>query len=60
MAKTGSAFKKVSSSVAKGYEKKGMSPAAAKKIGDATAAKIGRAKYGNAGMAKKAATGRKK
>jgi len=56
----GGRFAKVSNSVAKGYEKKGMSKAKAEKIGGAVAAKMGRAKYGAKRMASMAAKGKKK
>ena len=57
---SGARFKAVSNSVAKGYEKKGVSAAKAKQIGAAVAAKVGRAKYGNAKMSKMAQAGKKK
>lgn len=57
---SGARFKKVSSSVAKSYEKKGMPAKKAKAIGAAVAAKIGRAKYGKAKMTKLAKAGKKK
>ena len=57
---TGKRFAKVKGSVAKEYEKKGMSTARAKKIGAAVAANAGKAKYGTKKMAKMAAKGRKK
>ena len=56
----GGRFKKLSGSVAKSYEKKGMSKAKAEKIGAAVAAKAGRKKYGAKKMASMAAKGRKK
>lgn len=42
MAKKHLGFNKVSNNIAQEYEKKGMSPAKAKEIGDATAAKVAR------------------
>ena len=58
MAKT--KFDKLSGSVAKEYEKKGMTPAHAKAIGAAVAARIGREKMGAAAFNAKAAKGRSK
>lgn len=55
----GGRFKKLSSSIEKEYEKKGKSPAEAKRIADATAAKIGRKKHGAKQMSKMSASGRK-
>ena len=42
MAKKHLGFNKVSNNIAQEYEKKGMSPAKAKEVGDATAAKVAR------------------
>lgn len=56
----GGRFKKLQNEVAAGYEKKGMSPAKAEKIGAAVAAKQGRKSLGAAKMADLAAKGRKK
>ena len=56
----GGRFKKLSGSVAKSYEKKGMSKAKAEKVGAAVAAKVGRKKLGAKRMASMAAKGRKK
>ena len=42
MAKKHLGFNQVSNNIAQEYEKKGMSPAKAKEIGDATAAKVAR------------------
>lgn len=56
----GGRFAKLSSKIAKGYEKEGMSKAKAEKIGKASAAKIGRKRYGAKKMASMAAKGRKK
>ena len=57
---SGGRFKKLSGSVAKSYEKKGMSAKKAKAIGAAVAAKVGRKKYGAKKMAKMAAAGRRR
>lgn len=57
---SGARFKKLSGSVAKGYIKKGMSPAKAKKIGAAVAAKQGIKKYGKKKMTKMAVAGKKR
>lgn len=56
----GGRFAKLSSSVAKSYEKKGMPAAKAKKVGAAVAAKAAMKKYGAKKMASMAAKGRKK
>ncbi len=55
----GGIFKKLSGSVAKSYEKKGMSKAKAEKVGAAVAAKAGMKRYGKAKMASMAAKGKK-
>jgi hypothetical protein len=57
---SGARFKKLSGSVASSYEKKGMSPAKAKKIGAAVAAKQGIKKYGKKKMTKMATAGKKR
>ena len=57
---TGARFKALSSSVAKSYEKKGMSPKKAKAISGAVAAIAGRAKYGTLKMNKMATAGKKR
>ena len=57
---SGKRFKALSGSVAKGYEKKGMSKAKAEKIGAAVAAKVGRKKYGTKKMASMASKGKKR
>lgn len=56
----GGRFAKLSSGVAKSYEKKGMSKAKAEKVGAAVAAKAGVKRYGKSKMASMAAKGRKK
>lgn len=55
-----SKFDKLQNSVAKSYEKKGMSAKQAQEIGGSVAYDQGVKKFGKAGMAKKAAKGRKK
>jgi hypothetical protein len=57
---SGARFKKLSGSVAKSYEKKGMSAKKAKAIGGAVAAKAGRKKYGATKMASMSAAGRRR
>lgn len=56
----GGRFAKLSSSVAKSYEKKGMPAAKAKKVGAKVAASVGRKKYGAKKMASMAAKGKRK
>lgn len=56
----GGRFAKLSNSVAKSYEKKGMSKAKAEKIGGAVAAKAGIKRYGAKKMASMAAKGKAK
>jgi len=56
---TGARFKELSSNVAAGYKKKGMSAEKAEEIGKATAAKIGRGKLGAKKFAALAAKGKK-
>jgi len=56
----GGRFDKLSTSVAKSYEKKGMPKAKAEKVGAKVAASMGRKKYGAKKMASMAAKGRKK
>lgn len=60
MVKKQSNFDKLANSVAKQYEKKGMSESKAKEVGAAVDAKVGMQKYGKEGMAKKAAAGKAK
>ncbi len=55
----GGRFKKLSGSVAKSYEKKGISKAKAEKVGAAVAAKAGMKRYGKAKMASMATKGKK-
>ena len=57
---SGKRFKAVQDSVAAEYEKKGKSPAEAKKIAGAIAAKAGRAAHGAAKMKAWSAKGRKR
>jgi hypothetical protein len=57
---SGKRFAALEEKVEKNYEKKGMSPAKAAKVGAATAAAIGFKKYGKEKMAKMAAKGRTK
>jgi hypothetical protein len=52
-------FKKLQSEVAAGYEKKGVPPAEAEKIGGAVAYKQGVKKLGKAEMQRRATKGRK-
>lgn len=56
----GGRFAKLSNSVAKSYEKKGMPKAKAEKVGDKIAASMGRKKYGAKKMASMATKGKKK
>ena len=56
----GGRFAKMSNSVAKSYEKKGMPKAKAEKVGGAVAASMGRKKYGAKKMASMAAKGKAK
>lgn len=56
----GGRFAKLSNSVAKSYEKKGMPKAKAEVIAKKTAAAIGRSKYGAKKMASMAAKGKAK
>jgi hypothetical protein len=55
---SGARFKKLSSDIAKSYEKKGMSKAKAEKIGAAVAAKQGIKKYGQKKMTAMAKKGK--
>ncbi len=55
----GGRFAKMSNSVAKSYEKKGMPKAKAEKVGKAVAAVAGRKKYGAKKMASMATKGKK-
>ena len=55
---SGARFKKVSGSVAKQYDKKGKSPAEAKKIGAAVAYKAGVAAHGKKTMTRLAKKGK--
>lgn len=57
---SGKRFAALEKKVEKNYEKKGMSPAVAAKVGGAVAAKVGMKKYGKEKMAKMAAKGRTK
>lgn len=57
---SGKRFNSLENSVAQEYEKKGVSPERARKIGAAVAAKVGRQKYGKARFQKLAAAGRKR
>lgn len=57
---SGKRFAALEEKVEKSYEKKGMSPAKAAKVGAATAAVIGRKKLGKEKMAKMAAKGKAK
>jgi hypothetical protein len=57
---SGKRFAALEEKVEKSYEKKGMSPAKAAKVGAAVAAKVGMKKYGKEKMAKMASKGRTK
>lgn len=57
---SGQRFKAIAGKAAASYEKKGMSPAKAKKVGAAIAAKVGVAKYGQKKMTQMAVKGKKK
>ena len=56
----GGRFAKLSNSVAKNYEKKGMPKAKAEKVGKAVSAVAGMKRYGKKKMASMAAKGKKK
>lgn len=56
---SGKRFEKLAEKVEKSYEKKGMSPAKAEKVGAATAAKIGMKKLGKEKMNAMAVKGKK-
>ena len=57
---SGSRFAAMQNSAAAAYEKKGMSPEHAKKVGAAIAAKAGQKKYGVKKMTKMAVMAKKK
>lgn len=56
---SGKRFAAIAEKVEKSYEKKGMSPAKAEKVGGAVAAKVGMAKYGKKKMTAMAVKGKK-